>query len=111
MQTMGATAMDVAREFQMRLEKVQQILAAAFVEYIPSRNQFMVSTLIDEEDPAAERELAQIELDIEEAFREFSLDFSTVHLRGRKIEEFIPAEALVIYRRWARPSSADAAVK
>lgn len=107
MQTVAATVIDVAREFQAKLQKVAPILAAAFVEYIPQRSQVLLSTLIDAEDPKAESTLAQIELELEDSFKEFSMDFSTTHLRGRDPKDFIPADAFVVYRRSANRADAQ----
>ncbi len=99
---MGATAIDVAREFQVRLNKLEHVVAVAFVEYLPARSQLRLTTLLHTDDPEAERQLAQAELDIEDAFREFPLEFSTVHLRGRDPKEFIPDGAFVIFGQSAR---------
>ena len=98
---MGSTVMDVAREFQMRLPKFGEMIAVAFVEYVPRHNQLRLTILIDRENPDEESNLVQLEMDVEEAFPEISMDFSTIHLRGRDPDEFIPEDAFVVLKRSA----------
>ena len=92
---MGATVADVAREYQGRLWKIEDVVAAAFVEYTP-RHQLRLCTLLDSDDPKVDAQIAQIHLDLEETFRERVFDFSTIHLRGRQAAAFIPKDVLVV---------------
>ena len=114
MHGMGATVIDVAREFTVRLQafgrEFEGVLDTAFVEHVPSRNQLRLTTLLARDgDRAAEDSLARLELEVERSFKEIPLAFSTIHLRGRPPADFIPAEALVIFGDSAR-RRADAVV-
>ena len=102
MQAMGATTIDVAREFQGHLAKLPPIVVAAFIQNLPRAGVLSFVTLVDADDAGAERELASMEMDLEAAFQEHAMEFSTIHLRGRSPSEFIPKDAFVIYRRRER---------
>jgi hypothetical protein len=96
---LGSTAIDVARDSQKRFSVIGSAIAAAFLVYDPRRNEIRVTTLLEVDDTEVEAKLAQIELDLEEAFQgHFSLDFATIHLRGRDPKAFIPADAFIIHR-------------
>jgi hypothetical protein len=107
MQAMAATLIDVAREFRGHLQGLPPILAAAFIESRPRTGVLSLVTLVEHDNAEAERQLAHLEMRLESAFQEFSMEFSTIHLRGRSPDEFIPKDALVILdtRQPARPSA------
>ena len=92
---MGATVAGAARDYQGRLWKLDDVVAAVFVEYTP-RHQLRLWTLLDSDEPKVDAQIAQIHLDLEETFREHVFDFSTIHLRGRQAAVFIPKDALVV---------------
>ena len=92
---MGATVVDVAREFQARLRKFEPIVAAAFVEPTVG-NELLLCTLLGSDDPTVDAQLAKMQLDLESTFQEHRFVFSTIHLRGRKPEEFISPDALEV---------------
>jgi hypothetical protein len=108
MQAMGATVIDVAREFRGYLDKLPTILAAAFIESQPKTGTLSFVTLVERDDPEAERELAEMEMRLESVFQEFSMEFSTIHLRGRDAKQFSPQDALVIWDRNLRRRSVPA---
>jgi hypothetical protein len=106
---MAATVLDVANSFRARLEEFvrvyEGVVDAAFIEETPNRYQLRLTTLIGRDDNQAENQLARLELDLEQTFKEWSMSFSTIHLRERKAEEFIPTGAFpVIPLGAARPS-------
>ena len=110
MRSMAATAFDVANSFRASLvkllEQYEGVVAAAYIEETPNRYLLRLTTLLGRDDNEAEDQLAQLELDLEQTFKEWSMSFSTIHLRERKAEDFIPKGAFpVIPPSEARPTS------
>lgn len=98
MHTVGASVVEIGNQFLYQVTQLPPVVAA-FVEYDSRRNQITLSTLLDKDDPDIEQELARIELALEQRFEDYPFDFSTVHLRGRNPEQFIPNDAALTFRR------------
>jgi hypothetical protein len=97
MQTMAATVIDVAREFQTRIASLP--LAYAFFLYDRFRNTIVFTTFFDAIDHKAEDELAGIEGYMIDSFSEFMLEFRTIHLMGRDVEAFVPDGSVPLIAR------------
>lgn len=98
MPAVGATVIDVQRELQLRVEKLEPVVAT-FLDYDQRRNRVVVTTLLDDYDDAAEEQLASIELHLHRSFKDYDFDFSTIHLCGRDPKTLIPETALVVFAR------------
>ena len=110
MPSMDTTVQDVWRAFIGRSEYLPNVVAYV-VQYDVLHNRLSLTTLLDEPDISAERELANIELLMEREFQEQPMEFSSVHLRGRDPAEFAPPEAdphAVLIARRSAHRGADA---
>jgi hypothetical protein len=92
MLTMGATVIDVAREYGARIAPFP--LVHAFMLYDGRRNTIMFTTFFENVDPKAENALAEIDAYMLDSFPEYALDFRTIHLMGRDVTRFIPDGAV-----------------
>lgn len=112
MPAVGATPIDVVREFQRQVTRLEHMepVVAAFVQYDSRGNRLTVTTLLKEFDPVAEDQLASIEVGLAHAFQDFAFDFVTIHLQGRDPALFRPAEssnALLVVDRMGRNRQAE----
>lgn len=101
MQTMAASPIDVAKEFQGKIAALS--VAFAHATYLHDRNTWVFTTFFEDMDPEAEDQLARIEAYMVDSFAEFAIEFRTIHLLGRDVSDFIPDGAipLVAARRLA----------
>jgi hypothetical protein len=102
MPAVGHTALNVAQEFQYRAAKLEPVVLA-YMAYEPRTNCISITTVLDDFDNAAEEQLANIKLHLLDTFQDFAFDFSTIHLHGRDLKQFMPdGQAMVMVERSAR---------
>ena len=108
MPAVGYTPIDVAREFQHRVAKLEPVVAA-FLQYDQRGNRLTVTTLMENFDHAAEDQLASVEVFLNHTFEDYAFDFSTIHLQGRDPSQFMPAEggSLMVFDRTGRNRQAE----
>ena len=72
------------------------MVVAATIE-VTSHGHLNLTVFLDSDDEDVSERMAQMQLSLEDAFREHLLEFSTVHLRGRKADQFFTKDAFVIF--------------
>jgi hypothetical protein len=92
MQAMAASPVDVAKEFQSKIEDLSVSFAHAL--YNHDRNTLVFTTFFDEIESEAEDKLARIEAYMVDTFPEYAIDFHTIHLFGRDLSQFMPEGAM-----------------
>ena len=95
---MGANVLDVAKTYGMQVESLPVAFASFLYDH--QRNTIVLTTFFDTINREAEDALAQIEARMVDSFQEsFSLDFHTIHLMGRNVDEFVPIGAVPLVRK------------
>ncbi len=93
-----ANLKDVMDEFRLHIAALEHITAAyCTVDVSPPK--VHVWTLLDARDDQTEDELARAEYKLSRSFSQVDFDFTTIHLRGRSPEQFIPEGAWPIHIR------------
>lgn len=92
MAAVAASPVDVAKEFQSKIGGCS--VAYAHGVYLHERKTWVFTTFFEEIDSEAEEQLSRVESYMVDAFREYAIEFRTIHLFSRDVANFIPQGAI-----------------
>lgn len=98
MPAVGSTAIDVFRDVQDRIGKLESVVAA-FFRFDARSNRIIVTTLLPDFNHFADEQLSNVEVGLIRAYNDFAFDFETIHLKDRDPYSFVPADASVVVDR------------